>query len=248
MTARNFTDEELTSVLDGEADGTLTLAVEEAMKVCPTLTARLERLSVLTDGLPVAMGHLLSVAPAMPVLPAAVQASARFGWVQSAAVAAALVLGIGIGGYIAVPTAGPAVAQGWMGYVAAYQALYVPQTVAIDAPSAAEAGAQVAGLSAVLGRDLSGALAEVGLEYRRGQVLGFEGRPLVQLAYAGPDGAPFALCIIALPGGEDVATTTATFEGLAAAHWTEGGYGFLLIGGEDAGLIERAAGGFRAAI
>lgn len=248
MTVRSFSDEDLTAVLDGEADAALAVAVEDAAATDPALADRMARLSGLTEGLGVAMGHLLRAAPAMPDLPVAAPSARRFGLVQSAAVAAALVLGLGLGGYVTAPTGGQAVAQGWMGYVAAYQALYVPQTVAIDAPSPADARAQLADLGAVLGRDLTGALTDVGLDFRRGQMLGFEGRSLVQLAYAGPDGAPFALCVIALPDGDASAVASATLEGLAAAHWTDGGYGFLLIGGEDVGLVEKAAEGFRAAL
>ncbi|WP_179379396.1 anti-sigma factor [Jannaschia marina] len=245
---RDFTDEELTAVLDGEAGAALARDVEAAVASDPMLAARMERLAGLTEGLPGAMDHLLSAAPAMPDLPPEQAMRPVIGRAQGAAVAVAAVIGIGLGSLLPATIARDAAEPGWMDDVASYQALYVPETLAMAAPAPDVAEAQLAGLGTRLGRDLSGALAETDLAFRRGQMLGYEGRPLIQLAYVGPAGTPVALCIVAQPDAEDRPTTATVLEGMAAAHWVDGGYGFLLIGGEDRDLIAAAAERFRAAL
>ncbi|MEX0281133.1 MAG: hypothetical protein AB3N13_08080, partial [Arenibacterium sp.] len=69
---------------------------------------------------------------------------------------------------------------------------------------------------------------------------GLGDQPLIQLAYAGQNDLPFALCITRV----DEATYAPTAEklaGLAAVHWVEDGYGYLIIGGDDLGFVQEIA-------
>ena len=75
---------------------------------------------------------------------------------------------------------------------------------------------------------------------KRAQVLGFRGKPLVQIAYLRNDGTPVALCII--PAGPDAkGVSMGAAEGLDVARWNTPGYGFLLIGGQDGEPLAREA-------
>ena len=80
-----------------------------------------------------------------------------------------------------------------------------------------------------------------GLDYRKGQTLGFDGAPLAQLAFLTPDGTPIAFCILREGDQDNSAMRVGAVEGLAAAEWSRDGYSFLLVGGQDQELIEKAA-------
>ena len=128
-----------------------------------------------------------------------------------------------------------------MDFVAAYQALYVPATLADIAPTEAQASAQLAGLSARLGLDLGKVRVNPALRYRRGQVLGYDGALLVQLAFQAADGTPVAFCILQDPEQAAQVFAAGQREGLQTVAWARDGYGFLLIGGKDANAIIAAA-------
>lgn len=235
-----FSDEELTAYLDGEAPAELAAAIEAARPGDAALRDRIADLSRFTDGLAPAFDRLLAAAPPMPPLP-----ERRVRWRVPAALAASLVLGVGLG----LAARGLVARQdGWMDYVASYQALYVPATLSGIAETPELRRTRLGELGAILGRDLTDLPDDTGLSFRRAQLLGFEDRPLVQIAFLSPGGEPVALCIIRLPEGGDDDIRTARREGMAAASWTRDGYGYLLIGGQDDGLIERAARVFDASL
>ena len=144
------------------------------------------------------------------------------------------VVGVAIGAGVMQFTAPETIAPGWKQQVAAYQSLYVPQTVAAIDATDADLAQQFADAAAAIDLDLQrGVLAGLsGLKLRRAQVLGFQGRDLIQVAFQASDGTPIAFCIIESdadrtdPKIEDLA-------GLAAASWNTGTHAFLVIGGED---------------
>ncbi|MEL6585349.1 MAG: hypothetical protein AAFY65_14555 [Pseudomonadota bacterium] len=245
MANGDFTDEELTAYLDGEASDDVSSRITAALaQGSGGVSDRLEALGAALGPMQAAYGALLNEAPKMPVLPSNAPARGRPRLALVAASVATLVLGFGIGQWN--PAAG-AVERDWMTYVASYQALYVPETLPKAVPSEAERLAQLGRLGFVLGLDLP--LPEVeGLTYARGQVLGFDGVPLIQLAFATEAGTPVALCIIERPEDQDTAIALARREGLEAAAWIDGGYGFLLIGGTDRAMIRDAAEQFAAAL
>ncbi|CAN0575828.1 unnamed protein product, partial [Ectocarpus sp. 12 AP-2014] len=117
---------------------------------------------------------------------------------------------------------------------------YVNGTLADFNTTQAEIDAALLHLGTVVGRDLTAAPLDTVLEYKRGQVLGYQGQPLIQLAYLSPLGDPVALCLIRTEGADTDVEMTA-LEGLAAAKWQRDGVAYLLIGGTDTGLIKEAA-------
>ena len=80
-----------------------------------------------------------------------------------------------------------------------------------------------------------------GLHYRRAQVLGFEGAPIVQLAYVTETGVPVALCVLRGDGAEDAAVVTTERHGMPAAQWANNGREYLLVGRMDAKALARVA-------
>ncbi|WP_299685392.1 hypothetical protein [uncultured Tateyamaria sp.] len=243
-----FTDEELTAFLDGEADDALATAIGEALETDTALGERLASLDIPMAELAEAYNALLDDAPPMPALPAApsaADAAPRFGWgwgigTFGTGIAAGLAMALFTG--FGQPQ--PAPPPGWAAFVASYQSLYTPETLASVTTTDAERAAQLQTVSAALGLDLTSLPDAEGLTFKRAQVLGFNGKPLVQLAYQRADGTPVALCIIpAGPDGKPVSMGAA--QGMELARWNTPGYGFLLIGGQDQAPLQTEADTFQ---
>jgi len=116
--------------------------------------------------------------------------------------------------------------RGWRQAVADYQILFNEDSLTPD--QGGDAGLSMA--NATLGLPLDGVATDLDtLNFRRVQVLGFNGKALVQLAYLSKDGQPVSFCVIA-SGKPDAARAFETRNGLGIVHWISGGFGFMLIG------------------
>lgn len=174
-----------------------------------------------------------------PTAPAASQ-----GWMPMAAAAAILLALVGgfIGGMLSpgldtpTPVAAledegeqdePVVAErGWRQAVADYQVLFTSDS--LTPFQGGESGLTLA--NAALGIPIDGVAADLGnLNFRRVQVLQFNGKALVQLAYLSHDGKPVSFCIIA-SGKPEQRIETEQRNGLEIVHWILAGYGFMVIG------------------
>ncbi|MAI48452.1 MAG: hypothetical protein CBC34_020935 [Hyphomicrobiaceae bacterium TMED74] len=241
---RQFSDEELTSFLDGEADPELQQAIEAALSEDDNLVQRLEDLSIETDTIKSAFSGLLADAPNPPMLMSEHETSSfgstgQFNYFRAASIACLVfAAGILLGRIISLPDQAT-----WHEYAAKYHALYVTDTLAAVPTDPKGLDTALTRARSALKHKLSKqALTDVaGLDLKRSQVLGFEGRPLIRLAYLSQKGAPVALCIIGNPAATKSPPHVTSMEGLAAASWSKGGYDFLLIGGKDATLIRDAA-------
>ncbi|MEL6450425.1 MAG: hypothetical protein AAFQ19_04140 [Pseudomonadota bacterium] len=248
MDRRPFRDEELTAYLDGEAEDALRAEIDAALETDAALAAQLAALDIPMPALTGAYAALLAEAPPMPALPNAPTPAPvptrRWGWTWGfGTFATGLAAGAAVAVYtgLGVPAPEP---KGWAAFVASYQSLYTAQTLANDMPDAAERAAQLATVSDALGFDLTDLPEAEGLSFRRAQVLGFRGKPLIQIAYLRADGTPVALCII--PAGPDEKPVRmGAAEGMDIARWNAPGFGFLLIGGDDAAPLAQEAETFR---
>lgn len=250
-----FSDEDLTAFLDGEAGRELEAAISDALETDEALGERLASLDIPVAVIAQAFDGVLSNAPSMPDLPAdtatpvavapePVEAPANMNtrprWGMGIATfATGLAAGLAVAVFTGFNTPEPA-PRGWVSFVASYQALYTPATLMIDNPTPQEADIQLAAASSALGFDLSMLPQAEGLTYKRAQVLGFNGKTLIQIAYVREDGTPVALCIIPA-GAESQGISMGAAEGLDVARWNTPGFGFLLIGGQDAAPLEREA-------
>lgn len=133
----------------------------------------------------------------------------------------------------------------WMDYVAAYQALYSHDTLKHVSATLELASAELTRVSAAVGQPLSLHLVSAlpGVEYKRAQLLGYQGAPLAQLTFVTEDGTPLALCILESDASDDTILIT-TLEGLQAARWVSDGQAFLLIGGAEEALVRTIASEF----
>jgi anti-sigma factor RsiW len=237
-----FTDEDLTAYLDAQLELTRAGQLTAALKRQPALRKRLDALRIDTDQLRSTFDPLLAAAPPLSDLPKPRQFSAG---IAVAACAAALVIGLLIG-RIDFATKAPA----WHQQVAAYQALYGTETLnGIETPG--EAGrVELQRVADAIGRPLDFDVVAHGpvQGYKRAQILKFDGRPLVQLAYLAPDGVPFALCIMQSREGKILGMRHQNLAGLEAASWSDGQHDFLVIGGKDKAMISGAATHFSVAL
>ncbi|ETX13209.1 hypothetical protein OCH239_12870 [Roseivivax halodurans JCM 10272] len=249
MTAA-WSDEQLTAFLDGALSADKARALERALDAHPALVARLDALTIDMDVLKDAFDGLLVAAPraasAADSTPAADTKTARKPandprapvWLGMA-LAASLAVGVVFGSALS----GGEREEDWRDLAAAYHLLYAPETLAVVDDNAERIGREIARAAVGIDRDLSlGTLAAPdGLKLKRAQILAFEGRPLAQVAYLTADGQPVALCIMSGEDGSDEAISGLRMRDMAAATWTKGGYGYLLVGGDDASLLEDAA-------
>ncbi|MEM9581995.1 MAG: hypothetical protein AAGA08_02675 [Pseudomonadota bacterium] len=234
--AHDITQEDLTAYLDGEASDALVTRIEAELGQNAELQARLAGLELDTAAMRVAAEPLLADAPQGLVPQPQASRQSKTGW----AIAASLIIGLGAGYLLFAKPASDK--PDWMAYVAAYQALYVPETLArLDDTAQTD----FSYLSDQIGRDLSPAAQANNLDFKRGQVLGFEDTALIQLAYADASGGPVALCIIRNTSAPQGLTLT-EMEGMQAASWSDGTHAYLLIGGQDADLIAQSAADFKA--
>ncbi|MEM1383805.1 MAG: hypothetical protein AAF713_19960 [Pseudomonadota bacterium] len=136
-------------------------------------------------------------------------------------------------------------ARDWRLAVAEYQALYVPETVAHLHPDTARLSEELDRAAAKISLALRlEPLAEVAsLTLRRAQVLGYDGRPLIQLVYTDNAGQPYALCILR---GGTAPEGAMTLRGQGSHLWRSGEHQFLLIGSAEASELAGAADAFRA--
>jgi len=243
-----FSDDELTAWLDGETEHAPVREIEEALTHDVALQARVNALTLDIDAMKGAFDSLLTQAPPPPALsveiPSPEKTSYFSGW-RSAAAAVALVVAGGLG-YMA----GDKQDTSWRGYVAAYQALYINETLAtLDRPDEIKAN-ELARISNAIAKpiDLPALQAVKRLDYKRAQVLGFEGRPLIQLAFLTDTGDPVALCIIRTEDAKSMSTIMGDMEGLTSAKWADKNFEYLLIGSRDKALIKEAAEKFSSTI
>ena len=239
----HFSDEQLTAYLDGEVDGSLRRQIDDARLKDDSLSQRLESLRLDTAQLKSAFDGMLVAAPDAPDFiidgPDEHTRDWRVQIWQMAAVASMLLfIGSMIGWHRASVQD-----DSWRSAAAIYHKLYVRQTLAHVDPDSARSSEELKRVSSALGRrfelaDLTGA---EDLEYKRAQVLGHQGRPLIQLAFLTSDGVPIALCIMAAKSESEQAVSGGEYAGLNAASWVKSGYEFLLLGNAAPARLEQFA-------
>lgn len=233
----SISDEVLTAYLDGELDDDRRREVEAKLATDLDLSARLEALEIPRSQIKDAFEGLLASAPDYP---GHVNPERQFAPFAALGTVALLLIGIALGAVWSPRQDGPR-PQDWIMSVANYQALYVTETLAAAPPPEREQAAlRLSELSDALGRDLSSALDAADLDFWRAQMLGLNGQPLVQIAYIGEANVPIAFCVTSVDDpGRPIQTEFVA--GLAAAHWVDDGFGFLVVGGEDLDRVHSIA-------
>lgn len=234
---RDLTDIELTMYLDGEASAELSAEIEERIKVDPILAQRLTSLEISITILQRAFDPQLLDAPAAPdSLNDVPQPSAVRVLGPVAALVASFALGIVVSDAL---DQGP---PDWVEAVAAYQALYVTDTLNLPGQSAERTAHVMEWAQQELGVDLRPALEIEGLTFKRAQKLAFEGAPLLQMAYLDSNGVPFAFCVTLADEGARLPVAEMSHD-LAVSAWTRDGVGYVLVGGADEPRVARLSKG-----
>ena len=240
MSAVRFSDEDLTAFLDGEADPELNASITAALDDDASLSERLASLDLPIAAIRSSYDALLSEAPGLPEEENETPSTRKVWPWAFGTFATGLAAGFAMAAFLPGDVSAPA-EPGWKAVVASYQSLYGQATLDSVQPVDDESRAQLARVSAAIGLDLSDLPAPAGLQFKRAQLLSFKGRPLAQLAYQREDGTPVALCILQMENGDAKPMTVEILAGLGAASWNAGGFGYLLIGGEDQQGIEPEA-------
>lgn len=243
-----YTDDMLRAYLRGELEPTLAGALEQDLADDAELQHRLAGLEDLAAPVRAAFQGI----PAEERLAASVKRSRSTisgdwsgNWGRGAVGA---ICGLIVGAILAVSAqhfreTDPSVMTDWRDQVAAYQVLYVPDTLEVIDPAPSALASQFkraeTKLSLPLHLDVLAALP--GMTLRRAQVLGFNGTPVVQIAFSGPDGVPFAFCVTRRDPNARSAPQTGFRSGLASASWQSASHAFLIIGGQDADLLASLA-------
>lgn len=238
-----FTDETLSAYLDGELDAATTAAIDAAIETDETLVDRLAALDIPVDLIRSVMAPDVLGAPPLPDFlreaeePIQSQTPTRTrprSFLPLALVASFLVGMVATTLILPEPEPAPG---GWTAAVASYQALYVTETLATSKQDAAARDAVLARAGLEFDVTLASATQIDGLDFKRAQMLGFKGKPLLQMAYLTPDGTPMALCLIRTDNPDRGFKEIDMFD-LAGTSWVSNGVGYLLIGGDDASQIE----------
>ena len=238
MTIDPMSDQDLTAYLDGEADAASNARIRAALAKDPALAARAEALQLPIAQANDAFGALLSDAPAMPTMPALAAAplsQQASKYLAPAALAASFVLGMAAMSFLRP-------SPDWIDHVAAYQVLYVEETLSGAVQESAVTTAVLARAKETMGLEMTAPPQLQGMTFKRAQMLGIDGAPLLQLAYLTAEGIPFALCITPVAEGAQ-AVEASMQQQLATASWVRDGLGYVLIGGADTAGVSGLAQG-----
>jgi anti-sigma factor RsiW len=242
-TKRNIpSDEELTAFIDGELVGEDAARIEAMVEADEKVAERLDYLARASLPFKEAFAPLLDAAPqaklqsmlsaipaAKPVRPLAFVTRRGFLGAVAASVVAGIAVDravIGVGASLSTKDE----STEWRAVVAEYISLYTPETLAGPVPSKEVQTAQLARFDGSLGLQLSPeqvALPDV--DFKRAQILQYDGKPLAQIAYLDPETGPMALCIVA----SDVGAKAPDIEGrkgMNVVYWSSASHAFMLIG------------------
>ena len=240
-------DEELTAFIDGELGAEEAARIEALIEADEAVSERMEFLSRASLPFKEAFAPLLDAAPQakleamLSAIPAAANPAispakpavfaTRRGFLG--ALAASVVAGIAIDrAVIGVGTRLSAKDEGteWRAVVAEYISLYTPETLAGPVPSADVQSAQLARLDENLGLKLSPEQVSLpDIDFKRAQILQYDGKPLAQIAYLDPQTGPMALCIVASGVGPKAPDIEGR-KGMNVVYWSNATHAFMLIG------------------
>lgn len=227
-------DERLVAFLDGELEAEQQKVIADQVRADPALAARLGALQCADLPFKTAFDTVLDQAPserlhtmlnALPPAQAPTLSRRRF-----LAVAASFAVAGVVADRLFISWPRVESGQGWRASVADYMALYTPQTLENLSPDPASHIAQLHGVGEQLGLPLAPASVSLpGAEFRRAQILDYDGILIGQLTYLDPRHGPLALCIRASrKGTEPVATEQR--RGMNVVYWASQSHGFMLIG------------------
>jgi anti-sigma factor RsiW len=243
----SFSDRELKDFLAGDTSPEKTHEIEAAMMSDQAVERRIMTLDSIAPLVRDVMVGIPSAERLEKIEKSLTPVAPKQKPVWGMRIAASLAVGIFVG-WLGSESLRKDPSVGWRAEVASYQSLYVAETVAWLNSDAEAITKQFKKASDALGLDLhQEALAQVdALTLGRAQVLGFKGRPLIQIVFKSETGEPIALCIIkSKQTSESTKLALQEMKGMASAAWNGEEHEFFLIGGQNAQEIEQWATRFK---
>lgn len=241
-------DELLVAYLDGELDPKQRQVIDNLLGIDPAMTARVEQLKRGHLSFKSAFDSVLDQAPterlqamldSLPPAQTSTLSRRRF-----IAVAASFAVAGVVADRLFMTLPRPEPGSGWRASVAEYMALYTPQTLENLSADPDSLIAQLSSVGRQLGLPLSPeAISLPGAEFRRAQILDYDGVLIGQLTYLDPRHGPLALCITSAKKGL-MPMATEQRRGMNVVFWSNPTHAFMLIGRnpfEDLQIMARSA-------
>ncbi|KHA70492.1 transcriptional regulator [Pseudomonas chlororaphis] len=236
-------DEQLVAYLDGELDGDDRHQLDHAIAEDSLLSLRVQWLSRSNLPYRKAYDELAQQAPLdrlqarLDAIPSPQRPGFNRRWFIGGA-AAALVAGgvladrLFLGWHAAQ-------SNNWRALVGDYMALYVPQTLDHLPTDEASQRAQLRTVDARLGLNLSPATLKLpGAEFKRAQMLEYDGVPIAQIVYLDLKHGPLALCVTRSNSGSQPLAHERR-HAMNVVYWTEREHAWMLIGRNPASDLEK---------
>ncbi|NBB09502.1 anti-sigma factor [Pseudomonas sp. SLFW] len=230
-------DEWLVAWLDDELDREQRQSIDDLLRTDASVAARFERLkrsdlpfreafdSVLDDAPTARLQHMLDGLPAAAAPPK--PALSRRGFLAMAATF--VVAGIAAD-RLFMGVQSPKSGGGWRGSVAEYMALYTPQTLDNLTADRSSHVSQLSSVGQQLGLALNPEMVALpGAEFRRAQILDYDGVLIGQLTYLDARHGPLALCINQARTGSETLGREQRL-GLNVVYWSNTRQDFMLVG------------------
>lgn len=238
-------DEQLVAYLDDELDSDYRRQLDDAIADDPLLNLRVQWLARSNLPYKNAYDELAQQAPTerLQARLDAIASPERPGisrrWFIGAAAAA--LVGAGVLADRVVLGWQAKQSHNWRELVSDYMALYVPQTLAHLPTDDATQRAQLQAVDKRLGLSLSTAKLKLpGAEFRRAQVLEYDGVPIAQIVYLDAKYGPLALCVTRSNSGSRPIAQEHRHN-MNVVYWTEREHAWMLIGYNPSSELEGMA-------
>jgi len=238
-------DEQLVAYLDDQLDAEQRTRIDTAIAEDSTLSLRLQWLARSNLPFKQAYAEMAQQAPLdrlqfmLDTLPSPERPSMDRRWFLAAA--ASLVVSSVVADRLFLGWQSSQQKPNWRGLVADYMSLYVPETLEHLPSDESTQRAQLGVIDARLGLNLSPAkLVLPRSEFRRAQILEYEGVPIAQITYLDPVHGPIALCATRSNGGSRHFARERR-HGMNVVYWADMEHAWMLIGHNPAAELEDMA-------
>ncbi|CAI8703215.1 Transcriptional regulator [Pseudomonas sp. IT-P74] len=238
-------DEQLVAYLDNHLDTEQRARIDAAISADPMLGLRLQWLDRGSLPFKAAYDELTRQAPVdrlqamLATLPSPARPGLSRRWFLAAA--AGLLAGGVLADRLFLGWQASRQTHNWRGLVADYMALYVPETLDHLPGDEAAQRAQLRTIDARLGLNLAPAkLSLPRAEFKRAQILEYDGAPIAQITYLDPVHGPMALCVTRSNSGSRHFAREQRRE-LNIVYWADMEHAWMLIGHQPMADLEEMA-------
>lgn len=238
-------DEQLVAYLDDQLDTEQRARIDAAIAQDSMLNLRLQWLARSSLPFNVAFEELTRQAPVdrlqsmLDTLPSPERPGMNRRWFLAAA--ASLVVSGVLADRLFLGWQSSQEKNNWRGLVADYMSLYVPQTLEHLPNDESTQRAQLRTIDARLGLSLlPGQLSLPRVEFKRAQILEYDGMPIAQITYLDPTHGAMALCVTRSNSGSRHFAHERR-HGMNVVYWADMEHAWMLIGHNSAPELEEMA-------